>query len=177
MVSFLAPTIRSLEASPATTAVFFCFEEIRPLRGIVSQVDWRLHGHFSRVMIEGFFTGGRNVPLLTMPGRRLAKQFVLLVGLGPRDAFDAQVFQGAVSTALEIHRELRVQTPAMMLPGRIESLIAPENAMEALIAAYEPHMDFIEHLFLIETPAAQKQMTPALERWRLRRLIPGFGVA
>ena len=177
MVSFLAPTIRSLEASPATTAVFFCFDEICPLQGIVSLVDWRLHGHLSRMKIEGFFTGRRNIPLLMMPGRRLAVQYLLLIGLGPRDSFDAQVFREAVSESLEIHRGLRVDTPAMMLPGRIEALMQPEDAMENLIAAYEPYLESARHLFLIEPPAAQKQMTPALERWRLRRLIPGFGVA
>lgn len=174
MVSFIQPTIRRLEAGPAELAVFFCFEELRPFRGIVSLLDWRLHGQLSRRMIDGFFTGKQHVPLLVLPGKRLPIPFVLLMGLGNRNEFNRTVSLNALMRVFDIQRNLKVKRLAVTLPGRVEELVSPETAMEWFIDSYEPHLDAVDEVLIIEPAAPQKAMTPVLDRWRLRRLIPGF---
>ena len=174
MVAFLAPSLRRLEDCPAELAVFFCFEELRPFQGILSRVDWRLHGRLSKKMIEGFFGGERLAPLLVLPGKLLPVPYILLMGLGDRHTFDKGDFTEAVTRAFEVQSALKVRRAAMALPGRIENQIEAENAMEWFIEAYDRCAADIEEVFLLELPAHQKAMTPALERWRLRRLIPGF---
>lgn len=176
MVSFVSPTIRRLETSSSDLAVFFCFEEMRPFRGIVSLLDWRLHGRLSRMMIEGFFTGEKNVPLLVLPNRLLARQYVLLIGLGERLEFGEHLYKEALFKAFEIHKSLRTKKPLFALPGRVEDAAEPEKAMEWFLEVYDCYTEEVDDVFLIEPVQSQKIMTPALERWRLRCLIPGFNV-
>lgn len=174
MVSFIQPTIRRLETGAARMAVFFCFQELRPFRGIVSLLDWRLHGQLSRRMIDGFFTGEQHLPLLVLPGKRLPIPFLLLMGLGNRDEFSRTVFSNALIRVFDIQRDLNVNKIALTLPGRLENMVTPETAMEWFIDAYDTQVDFADEIFIIEPPITQKAMIPVLDRWRLRRLIPGF---
>ena len=177
MVSFIQPTLRRLEAGPAESAVFFCFEELRPLGGIVSLIDWRLHGQLSRRMIDGFFAGAYLSPLLVLPGKRLPISFLMLLGLGRRETFGQAAYTAALESAFEIQRRLNIRKFALSLPGRVEDVVAPETAMDWFIQVYDRHMDTLDEIYIIEPQATQKIMVPALERWRLRRLIPGFNPA
>jgi len=144
---------------------------------MLSLVDWRLHGRLSRQMIDGFFKGELGSPLLVLPGRLLPIQFILLMGLGEREGFGKAEFEGAVARVFEIQKGLKTRRTAMALPGRQEDRLPPETAMEWFIEVYDRHTSLVDEIFLIESPSAQKAMTPALERWRLRRLIPGFNPA
>jgi hypothetical protein len=177
MISFIAPTIRRLETASSDLVVLFCFEEMRPFQGITSLVDWRLHGHLSRMVIEGFFTGKSGIPLLVPLDRQLPQLYLLLLGIGQRETFDKAECSKALSRAFEISRKLRTSKPAMTLPGRVENVLNAADAVESFIESYEAEGDFAEGVTLIESSLGQKEMTPSVERWRLRRMIPGFGVS
>jgi hypothetical protein len=177
MISFIAPTIRRLENASSDLAVLYCFEEMRPFQGITSLVDWRLHGHLSRMVIEGFFTGKLGVPLLVPLERQLPQQYLLLLGIGRRGTFDETVCREALCRTFEIGRGLKITKIAMSLPGRVENVSNASDAIGWFIESYDAVGNSIEGITLMESLEGQKEMTPYVERWRLRRMIPGFGVS
>ncbi|MBI2066510.1 MAG: hypothetical protein HYT77_00660 [Deltaproteobacteria bacterium] len=58
------------------------FEDVRPLKGVVGLLDWRLNGHLSRLIMAERISGGFSESLI-MPSRgRVAADEILLFGLG-----------------------------------------------------------------------------------------------
>jgi virulence-associated protein VagC len=129
----------------------FRFKEMRPLAGISSLVDWRLHGHLSRLIIDGFFKGDAEESLLIPLGRRLPQEYLLVVGLGDRAGFTEKSFDSCLKKLFDTARGVNRSEIAVALPGR------PERECDTL---------------LIEPVEAQKVIIPVVERWRLRQLVP-----
>jgi hypothetical protein len=170
-ISFIPPTLRRLETSPTSVVALFRFKEMKPLAGFVSLVDWRLMGHLSRMIIDGFFGGERLEQLLMPLGRHLPQDYLLLTGLGCREEFDKGAFQESVAQTLGTVERLGTRDIALALPGRVEGLCNTHNAIEWLIEGYEQKGEEQE-VVVIEPHGAQKAMIPAVERWRLRQLVP-----
>jgi hypothetical protein len=170
-ISFISPTLRRLETSPTSVVALFRFKEMKPLADFVSLMDWRLYGHLSRMIIEGFFKGDGFEQLLMPLGRHLPQDYLLLTGLGRREGFDKQVFQESVALTLDTVERLGTRDIAVVLPGRVEGLCNSHNAIEWLIEAYAQEGEEQE-VCVIEPHGAQKAMIPAVERWRLRQLVP-----
>lgn len=170
-ISFTAPTLPRVEASSASVLVLYRFEEMRPLRGITGLVDWRLYGHLSRVIIDGFFTGTLSEQLLVPLGRHLPQQFLLLIGLGERVYFGKERFTHGVNQAFETTRGLDARDLVVALPGRAEGICPIGDAIDWLINAYAA-FDGDQEVTVIEPQGAQKVMVPAVERWRLKQLVP-----
>jgi hypothetical protein len=63
--------------------------DARPLRGLAGAVDWTLGGKLSRALQEERFEGRRGDRLLVVVEGRLPIRYVLLLGIGRRDAFGA----------------------------------------------------------------------------------------
>ncbi len=71
-----------IDEVPGQVAVATFFEDIRPLRGSTSLIDWRLNGRLSDLILQGRISGHFS-ELLIMPGQgRLAAKDILLIGLG-----------------------------------------------------------------------------------------------
>jgi hypothetical protein len=170
-VSFISPALRRLEASPTNVVALFLFRERRPLRGITGLVDWRLYGHLSRVVIEGFFEGDFLEQLLVPLGRHLPQHFLLVTGLGDRESFDKQVFLDSVAHTFDAVERLDERDIALALPGRVEGVCPTSDAIDWFIEGYDGHGE-PQEIAVIEPHGAQKTMIPAVERWRLRQLVP-----
>ena len=172
MIRFILPDLRRLENSPTDGLVFYRFQELVPFKGASSLVDWRLHGHLSRMVIDGFFDGSRGTPLLMPLGRFLPQQYLLILGLGPVDEFDQAVFEKSIEKTFQIAKGLMLSTLTLALPGRVEGACEGADAIEWLINVYSDEADMKE-MVIVEPAAEQKAMLPAVERWRLRSLVPG----
>ncbi len=172
MIRFILPDLRRLENSHTAGLVLYRFEELVPFTGVSSLVDWRLHGHLSKITINGFFDGSLGKPLLMPLGRFLPQQFLLVLGLGPREAFAPSVFKERIEKTFDIARGLQMTDLTLALPGRVENACQCNDAIEWFIEVYEPASDMNE-MMIIEPVQAQKAMVPAVERWRLRGLVPG----
>jgi hypothetical protein len=171
-IGFLAPKLRRLEQCPATVLGAFLFEERGPLRGLLSLVDWRLHGHLSRLIIDGFASGAVGETLLVPLERRLSQRDLLIVGLGgvPR-ALEADEFCAALEQLFASVVGLGHESLALCLPGRPEELVETVQALEWLLEAHEPRKAHLR-LHVCEPTPVQKAMQPLVERWRLRQLVP-----
>ena len=171
MIRFVLPELRRIENSFSQMIVMYRFEELTPFRGIASLVDWRLHGHLSRMTIEGFFSGSNTQPLLMPLGRFFPQQFLLLLGLGKRETFNESIVAERLGETFEIARQLKLTDLILSLPGRVENVCSAGDAIDWFIDAYDKQTD-MDDMCIIESTKAQKQMSPAVERWRLRGLVP-----
>lgn len=170
-VTFIAPDLNRLEGSRANALALFCFEEKRPFRGITSLVDWRLLGHLSMLSIEGFLTGGQDETLLVPLGNRLPQDHLMVFGLGERAGFSEDSFSRAITRMFETATRMKCGNLALSLPGRAEGVAGATDAIGWFMDRYQEAGDDREML-IIEPSAAQKEMIPVVERWRLKRLVP-----
>ena len=64
-ISFIPPRLERLDDHPPGGLLgMFRFERRSPLVGVASLVDWRLLGHLSKLVIEGFMTGAKGEAVL-----------------------------------------------------------------------------------------------------------------
>lgn len=66
----------------AELLVVSCFEDIRPLKGLASEVDWIYGGALSRILIQGRFFGQFGERLLFAAEGKLQIPKIILIGLG-----------------------------------------------------------------------------------------------
>jgi len=171
-ISFMAPRLERLdELPPGGLLVFFLFGERAPLAGAASLVDWRLHGHLSRLVIDGFIAGAAGEAVLVPLGRRLPQEHLVLLGLGPRAAFDASGFDQALARMFRTADGLGFGSIILAMPGRPELACDTTDAIERFLATYDRLGDD-RPIHIIEPSGAQKAMIPAVERWRMKRAVP-----
>ncbi len=72
-----------------------CFEDIRPLRGLAAEIDWYYSGIFSRMLMQGYFSGKFGGTLLVPTAGKLNVPKVILMGLGKSTAYDYEQFKRA----------------------------------------------------------------------------------
>jgi len=170
-VTFVAPRLSRLADHAGAYLCLFALEERHPLAGIVGAVDWRLHGHLSRLVIRGFLTGKVGEELLVPLGSRLPFPFLLVLGIGPRAALTAARCEESLRRMFEAADRLGGADLVVALPGRPERITDPAEAMERLLAAHDA-AGRGRRIAIVEPSAAQKAMLPVLERHRLKESMP-----
>jgi hypothetical protein len=151
--------------------VLYRFAEMKPLRGMASLVDWRLYGHLSKLVINGFLTGEAEESLLMPLGRLLPQQYLLVFGLGERAEFSKESFLKGAKRTFETIRKLGHRDVVLALPGRVEEACTASDSIAWFLSCYEEHGD-AQNIQIIEPTGSQKAMLPLVERWRLRQLVP-----
>lgn len=91
--------------------ILLCFENERPLKGMIGYLDWRFNGHFSKLLRQQIITGKKNesvyVPLLW---NNQTYSFLIL-GAGPlqdhghRPKFSKPLLQSAVQKMSDLKLE------------------------------------------------------------------------
>jgi len=154
---FLPPTLRALDEAPSEVLCACIFEDERPPNGVAGLVSWRLAGRVDRLIETRFLTGARGEVML-IPGRpRLSCDKVLLFGLGPRPAFDDDVFDEASTRILKTLRGLECRSAIVEMPGRHTDAMQPEHAADRFLAALGREGGF-DRITLVEESAAQKRV-------------------
>ncbi len=170
-VSFIAPELRRIDSAPVNAVAVFRFTEKEPFKGIGGLIDWRLYGHLSRMAIEGFFEGALNESMLVPLGRQIRPEALLLLGLGPKSQFDKQVFTDGMANCFKNLAAIEQTSLAISLPGRADDLATPTDAMNWFLECFDDLGDG-KTVRIIEPQSAQEEMSPILERWRLKQLVP-----
>lgn len=168
---FLPPELRRLDETPTEVILCGFFSDERPARGVAGLVNWRLAGRIDRLIESGFLTGTLGEVTL-VPGRpRLRADKVLLFGLGPRAAFDEQVFDQVARKQLKTLVDLCTRAAIIELPGRHDEALAPETAADRFLAAAAEHDGAFDTFVIVEQPPAQRRVTQHMieERRRVRR--------
>lgn len=170
-ISFITSDLKRLDNISADVIALFHFSERRPLRGITSLVDWRLHGHLSKLIIDGFLTGSTEETLLMPTGGRLNQRYLLVFGIGPRVEFGKRACTTVVERMFRVVEGVSQGNIVLSLPGRVEDALEAPEAMEWLLSCYED-VPQAPDLYIIEPTEIQKAIVPIAERWRLRQLVP-----
>lgn len=75
-----------LDEVPSHLALAVFFEDVRPLRGATSLIDWRLNGRLSDLILQGKLQGQFSESVIMPSQGRMAAREVLLFGLGSSGA-------------------------------------------------------------------------------------------
>lgn len=105
-----------IEQVPAEVAVVSFFDDERPLRGDAGRADWRLCGALSRLVRSGKLRGDFGEAALVPTSGGLRARWVLALGLGRRDAFDAARRSQIAEQGLDRALALQAQQVALSLP-------------------------------------------------------------
>lgn len=163
---FTTPHLRKLDLAGTEVLVGTLLADERPPHGVAGLVDWRLAGKISRLLSEGFATGGVGEVLL-IPGKpKLPFDKVLFFGLGVRSYFNETVFSEVVEKMLTTLAGLKARTAVVELPGRHMGAIAPDRAADLLLEAAAGRREH-DVWTLVEPAEAQRTITQRLMR-RLR---------
>ena len=82
----------ALDVIDSELAVTMAYEDIRPLKGQIGLVDWRLNGKVSRLILNRRFKGAKGDALLMPAGGRLGAKELLVLGMGfKREITEAEI--------------------------------------------------------------------------------------
>jgi len=166
---FLPPELRRIDEATVELCACTIWDDERPMRGFAALLDWRLGGRLSALLKTGFLTGHLGETLL-VPGKPyLPFEKVLVLGLGPRSAFDDRAFREAVLRMARALEGMRVRRAVVELPGRAVDAIDPERAITLTldcVGALPEHDEW----WLVEDAGAQRRVEQraADERRRVR---------
>jgi hypothetical protein len=168
---FVTLELRRLDEVASEVLACGVFADERPHHGAAGLVDWRLAGTVSMLLGREFVTGklGEVVMLPLRP--KLPFDKALLFGLGPRSAFDDQIFRDVTTHMLRTIEGLCARTAVVELPGRHRAAIDAERAADILLelAGGRPEHDVWT---LIEPVEDQKRITARMSEHRRRdRLV------
>jgi len=125
--------------APGDTLVVPLPSDERPLRGDAGEVDWRVCGSISRMLLNGEVTGAPGEAIL-LPGLRpLRVVRMLLLGIGPARSLPGRPLQNAFVDLAERLLALRSDRVVLALPGAIhletDGELVLRGCMQALSAA------------------------------------------
>lgn len=174
-LSWIERDLRALDRSPGELVIGTLFEDERPPRGVLGLCDFRLQNRLSSLCLSGFLTGARGERMLVAAKRRRAPfNQMLIVGLGPRAAFDDEVCREAIGVALDGATGLSVRKFAFDLPGRAQGAIAAARALELLDMALFERAGRVDAVVVVDDRDAQRaveamRVTPGRRSLAARR--------
>lgn len=71
-----------IDEVPGRVALAVFFEDVRPLKGSMSLIDWRLNGRISDLILQGKISGQFSESLIMPSQNRLSAREIFLFGLG-----------------------------------------------------------------------------------------------
>ncbi len=115
-----------------------CFEDIRPIQGLASEVDWIYSGVFSKMLMQNHFSGGLGEALLIPTDEKLHVPKVILLGLGKSTAYGESEFQKMVSVLFKTISGLNVGDCAIGVETitALLSPIEPQALASSLLEAW-----------------------------------------
>jgi len=164
-IAFLPVDLSRWDHGPGGDALVVpVWSDVRPLRGAVGLLDWRLCGRLSQMIRDGRVSGTAREKLLIVSNRVPWKR-ILVLGAGASTAFDEETFRSTMECCLQALRGLGASAVAVALPGRDIDLIRPDRAMacfmDALVQSEEPGGTWLNRLTVIDVPSASKAIGDA----------------
>ena len=165
---FLQPDARCLDETGVEVCVCAIWSDERPVRGLAGLLDWRFGGRLSALLKSGFVRGDLGEVLL-VPGKpHVPFEKVLVVGLGPRQAFAEGSFCRAMTRIASALEGMRIGRAVIELPGRATEAIDPERAVALMFECAGASLEH-ETWWLVESAAVEKRLEATV--WS-RRLAP-----
>lgn len=90
-IAVLPVDLASLDQLPNRPLLAFCYQDVRPLQGVLGTLDFRLCGAISQTILSGVFTGAYRETLLLPVRGRIGLRGLFVIGLGPYNAQEPQL--------------------------------------------------------------------------------------
>ncbi len=164
-LKFITPDLRRLDLFVGEMIVVPVALGQRPPRGSAGLLDYRLLGAISALITRDVFTGALGQSHSLRPRPRLPFDQCLLVGQGPEQAFNPQVYAAIVEQILTLLAEREVRRAVVELPGRAQNLIDPELAASIVLEKAE-RFPLLDTWTLIDTPETARNLGARLRRDR-----------
>jgi len=168
-ISWVERDLRAVDRLTGDALVGSMFDDERPPRGLAGLVDWRSGGKLSTLCLKAFIDGKMGEIFLTPGRRRLPFDKVLIVGLGPRAQFDANVYRTCLERVLRALADLQVRRATLDLPGRHVGAIEPAPAFETFRALLAAGTFDFEALTLLDDGDAQRVFATAVAQTARQR--------
>ena len=116
-VTFCPVSLRELDECRADMLALTLFNDVRPLRGLLGLVDWRMRGALSRWVQSGFVSGDWGERVLVPSQGRLVFPRLLLLGLGSRQTYRPDRAAATAAATIEVAHGLGAPSLAVGLFG------------------------------------------------------------
>lgn len=140
-VEFTDATLPALDELGGVCLLVTSFVDDRPLRGLAGQVDWRLNGRLSRLILDEFIDAHYQEATLSPLDGRLPFQRLLVVGLGRRADYGPERFAATCSFCFRTLARMGVTDFAMAMPGHVGLDVGLRPALagwrEALLESFD----------------------------------------
>ena len=118
----------------AEILVLGIFQNVRPLKGLVGDVDWIHQGVLSHLILDGKISGRARESTLLATQHKLPASKVLVMGLGKLEEFSMRRLQRAYENTLDKLIQLQAKHCVMELFGLLE---CPFGSSESLMVLLE----------------------------------------
>lgn len=90
-----------IDEVPGRVALATFFQDVRPLKGSTSLIDWRLNGRLSDLILQGKISGQFRESVIMPSQGRLAAREILLFGLGSAQEMTEKRFEAGLSVLID----------------------------------------------------------------------------
>ena len=90
-----------IDEVPGHLALATFFEDVRPLKGSTSLIDWRLNGRLSDLILQGKISGHFSESLIMPSQGRLSVKDIFLFGLGKSGELDEKRYEEGFSVLIQ----------------------------------------------------------------------------
>jgi len=113
-----------LDEIPNQLALVTAFEDVRPLKGRLGLVDWRLNGRLSQLIRSEKFKGGKGEALLMPTRGRIDSTELMILGLGSKTEIHDPEVPHLLTLIVEklLHKKCNSFTLSLsdLIPGMFE---------------------------------------------------------
>lgn len=90
-----------IDEVPGQVTLATFFEDVRPLKGSTSLIDWRLNGRLSDLILQGRIAGQFKEALIMPSQGRLATKDIFLFGLGTSEKVSEKRYEEGFTTLID----------------------------------------------------------------------------
>ena len=109
--------LAGLDELEAEAVAVFCWQDVRPLRGVAGFLDWRLSGAISQAIISGAFGAKAEEVMLLPTWGRFGQKRVFAFGLGRLADFDPDSLRQTCDRAAAVIRKAGARSIAWAAPA------------------------------------------------------------
>lgn len=167
-VRFVSADLRRFDEVRAEALALPLFRDLRPSRGALGLVDWRLLGRVSAAVQGGRFAGDLGEILLVSGRPKLPFDKLFVYGAGDLESFSEESFRAATGGLFRALAAAQVRTSVCLLPGREGGEIEARRAMELLVQVVGEDPADHDEVILVEDADGPREMAPVIEQVRRR---------
>lgn len=134
---------KGIDRIKAEVAVLPFFQDERPLKGGAGQIDWRMNGAISELILKKVMIGELGESVLIVPNRRVDCEKILMVGLGISSACTEETLQSTARQIVEQMARINVSDFSLYVPQDRGTSLGADQAAAAMMQglAYERERD------------------------------------